>query len=62
METLASEDFEEVLGQMKEAPSLGRKSLLLPTPRDVIKDLEAKSGLVEGKLISVVPDDTGRDQ
>ena len=62
VETMASGDFDEVLRQMREAPSLGRKSLLLPTPRDVIKDLEAKSGLVEGKVISVVPDDTVRDQ
>lgn len=52
--------FEDVLGQMKKAPTLGKKSVLLPTPRAAHKVLDEKTGLVEGALISVAPDDTGR--
>lgn len=62
IETKASEDFDDVVEQMKEAPSLGPKSLLLPTPRSVIAELEAKSGLVEGAKISIAPDDTGMNE
>ena len=53
--------FETVLKQIKSAPTLGRKSLLLPTPRSSHASLDQKTGLVEGALVSVAPDDTGRD-
>ena len=54
--------FEQVLEQMKKAPALGKKSLLLPTPRSTHAALDEKTGLKEGALVSVVPDDTGRDE
>ncbi|KAK5125978.1 hypothetical protein LTR85_011333 [Meristemomyces frigidus] len=53
--------FSEVLEQIKKSPSLGPKSLLLPTPRSSHADLDGKCGLTEGALVSVAPDDTGRD-
>ncbi|SMQ49698.1 unnamed protein product [Zymoseptoria tritici ST99CH_3D7] len=53
--------FESVLEQMKNSPTLGKKSMLLPTPRATHDELDAKCGLVEGALVSVAPDDTGRD-
>jgi glutathione S-transferase len=57
-----STSFESVLEQMKKAPTLGKKSMLLPTPKPAYADLDAKNGLTEGALVSVVPDDTGRDE
>lgn len=56
-----STSLDSVLEQMKRSPALGSKSLLLPTPRSSHPDLEAKNRLQEGSLVSVVPDDTGRD-
>ena len=56
------EDFEEVLKQMRDSPALGKKSLLLPTPRSAHADLDAKVGLSEGTQVSIAPDDTGRDE
>ncbi|KAF2207315.1 hypothetical protein CERZMDRAFT_88679 [Cercospora zeae-maydis SCOH1-5] len=56
-----STDVEAVLQQMREAPALGRRSVLLPTPRSVVEDLCNRTGLKEGALVSVAPDDTGRD-
>lgn len=53
--------FTDVLEQLKSSPSLGRKSLLLPTPRSSHAELDRKCGLLEGVLVSVAPDDTGRD-
>lgn len=55
-------DIEQVLDEMKKSPALGPKSLLLPTPRSAHAELSAKTGLKEGALVSVVPDDTGRDE
>ncbi|KAK4540447.1 hypothetical protein LTR36_009193 [Oleoguttula mirabilis] len=52
--------FSDVLEQIKKSPSLGRKSLLLPTPRSSHAELDKKCGLTEGALVSVAPDDTGR--
>lgn len=54
--------FEGVVEQMKKAPNLGKKSLLLPTPRSTHTELDSKTGLKEGSLVSVAPDDTGRDE
>ncbi|KAK3722004.1 hypothetical protein LTR37_002820 [Vermiconidia calcicola] len=54
------ENIDDVLRRMKGAPGLGRKSLLLPTPRSTHADLDAKCGLSEGSQVSVAPDDTGR--
>ncbi|CAK4032536.1 glutathione s-transferase like [Lecanosticta acicola] len=53
--------LERVLEQMKKAPALGQKSLLLPTPRSTHAELDERTGLKIGSLVSVVPDDTGRD-
>ncbi|KAK4569460.1 hypothetical protein LTR86_003223 [Recurvomyces mirabilis] len=53
-------DFGEVITQIKSSQSLGRKSLLLPTPRSSHAELDKKCGLEEGALVSVAPDDTGR--
>ncbi|KAK5114149.1 hypothetical protein LTR62_002719 [Meristemomyces frigidus] len=53
--------FGEVLKQIKASPTLGKKSLLLPTPRSSHAELDRKCGLEEGALVSVAPDDTGRD-
>lgn len=55
-------DIDNVLAEMKRSPSLGPKSLLLPTPRSAHAALNARTGLREGALVSVVPDDTGRDE
>jgi glutathione S-transferase len=57
-----SEKFEDVLKQIKGSPTLGRKSLLLPTPRSTHLELDKKCGLEEGALVSIAPDDTGRDE
>lgn len=62
VETEAAKDFNEVLKSMKESPALGKKSLLLPTPRSTLADLDRKCGLTEGAVISIAPDDTGRDE
>jgi hypothetical protein len=53
-------DFEKVLDQINTAPVLGRKSLLLPTPRSSFADLDKKCGLTEGATVSVAPDDIGK--
>jgi len=53
-------DFGGVLKQMRKSPTLGRKSLLLPTPRNTHAELDGKCGIVEGAMVSVAPDDTGR--
>ncbi|GAB1741570.1 hypothetical protein NU219Hw_g6796t1 [Hortaea werneckii] len=53
-------DFSEILEQIKQSPSLGKKSLLLPTPRSSHAELDAKTGLKEGTVVTVAPDDTGR--
>lgn len=55
-------DFESVLEQMKKAPTLGPKSILLPTPRSAHQELSEKIGLKEGASVSVTPSDTGRDE
>lgn len=62
VESKAPADFGEVLKSMKEAPALGKKSLLLPTPRSTHADLDKKCGLTEGVVISIAPDDTGRNE
>ena len=56
------ENVDEVVKQIKDSPILGKKSLLLPTPRSSHADLDAKRGLTEGAQVSVAPDDTGRDE
>ena len=62
-ETVAKDDdLDSILERMKRAPELGSRSLLTPTPRATLKDLDAKLGLSEGAVVSVAPDDTGRDQ
>lgn len=53
-------DFSQALKQIKDSPALGRKSLLLPTPRSSHAELDGRCGLNEGALVSVAPDDTGR--
>lgn len=55
-------NIEQVLDEMKRSPSLGPRSLLLPTPSSAHTGLNEKIGLQEGALVSVVPDDTGRDE
>lgn len=51
---------EHVLEQIKKSsPS---RSLLLPTPRPTHAELDAKTGLQQGKVVSVAPNDTGRDE
>lgn len=57
-----SEDMVSVLEQMKAAPALGKRSILLPTPRASIEELCNRTGLREGSLVSITPDDTGRDE
>lgn len=54
-------EFNSVLDEMKNSPSLGRRSLLLPTPRSSHAELDSKCGLAEGSMVSIAPDDTGRD-
>ncbi|RMZ06164.1 hypothetical protein D0864_02302 [Hortaea werneckii] len=53
-------DFSKILEQIKQSPSLGKKSLLLPTPRSSHAELDEKTGLKEGTVVTVAPDDTGR--
>lgn len=55
-------DIGIVLEQMKKAPTLGKRSLLLPTPQASLEELNDKTGIREGALVSVTPDDTGRDE
>lgn len=57
-----SQSFHDVLKQLKNSPALGKKSLLLPTPRSSHAELDAKCGLNEGAQVSIAPDDTGRDE
>ena len=56
------DDFDGVVKKMKGSPALGPKSLLLPTPRLTHTELDKKCGLTEGALVSIAPDDTGRDE
>lgn len=56
------EDYEKLVEEMKKSPTLGAKSLLLPTPRSTHVELDKKSGLVEGASVSIAPDDTGRNE
>ncbi|TKA34264.1 hypothetical protein B0A50_00244 [Salinomyces thailandicus] len=53
-------DFEDVVRWIQKSPTLGKKSLLLPTPRSSHAELDRKTGLTEGTVVSVAPDDTGR--
>lgn len=62
VEAKAPDDFNDVVEMMKESPALGKKSLLLPTPRSTLADLDRKCGLTEGAMVSVAPDDTGKDE
>lgn len=55
-------EVEGVLRRMREAPALGKRSLLLPTPRADLLELSEKTGLREGVEVSVAPDDTGKDE
>lgn len=55
-------EVEGVLRRMREAPALGKRSLLLRTPRGNLKELSEKTGLREGVEVSVAPDDTGRNE
>ena len=54
--------FDDVLKAIRDSPNVGPKSLLLPTPRSTHTELDSMNGLTEGALVSVVPDDTGRDE
>lgn len=56
------EDFNEVAKRMKESPTVGPKSLLLPTPQSTHADLDKQNRLTEGALVSIAPDDTGRNE
>ncbi|OQO06669.1 hypothetical protein B0A48_08456 [Cryoendolithus antarcticus] len=53
-------EWDGVLKSLQEAPALGRKSLLLPTPRKGHVELDEKCGFGEGAVVSIAPDDTGR--
>lgn len=55
-------DFNALLQEVRDSPKLGQKSLLLPTPRPDLKDLDAECGLTEGAVVSVTPDHTGRGE
>ena len=55
-------NFNDVVKAMKASPALGKKSLLLPTPRSSHAELDKRCGLTEGTVISVAPDDTGKDE
>lgn len=54
--------IDELISQMKAAPALGKRSLLLPTPRSTQAELDERCGLKQGALVSIAPDDTGRDE
>lgn len=56
------ESIEAVVKEIQDSPTLGPKSLLLPTPNTAQADLDGKCGLTEGALVSIAPDDTGRDE
>lgn len=57
-------DVDLVLARVKAPPKSvkGRQNvaLLLPTPRTTLKDLDTRCGLIQGAMVSVTPDDTGR--
>jgi hypothetical protein len=55
---IASEDtaWKDTMRRLGSEASLG----LVPTPAAANKELDRRTGLVEGALVSVVPDDTGR--
>lgn len=55
-------EWSGMLEQIKKSPQLGKRSLLLPTPRSSLAELDKKCGLTEGAVLSVTPDDTGRDE
>ena len=58
----SGEDVDEVLKQMRESPVVGKKSLLLPTPRSTHEEVDGRRGMREGVEVAIAPDDTGRDE
>ena len=58
----SGEDVDEVLKEMRESPAMGRKSLLLPTPRSTHEEVDGRRGMKEGVEVAIAPDDTGRDE
>lgn len=61
-ETDGSDNFDDVLKQIKESPNVGRKSLLLPTPRSGHQEIDQRRGMKEGVEVAIAPDDTGKDE
>jgi hypothetical protein len=55
-------DARAAMQQLKEYKPEKWKPLVLPTPAKPHFDLDRKTGLVPGVKVSVVPDDTGRDE
>lgn len=53
-------DWNETLHRMKEADEPEPEEWLLPTPSPTQSEVDAKCGLVRGKLASIAPDDTGK--
>ena len=58
----SGEDVEVVLKQMRDSPNLGKKSLLLPTPKTTLEMVDERRGMKEGTEVAIAPDDTGRDE
>ena len=52
--------FSDVLERIKNSTMLD-ESLLLPTSQPSHKELDEQCGLIKGTLVSVAPDDTGKD-
>lgn len=55
-------DIDAVLQQMRDSPAIGRQSLLLPTPRSTLAEIDARRGMKEGAMVAIAPDDTGKDE
>ncbi|KAF2001792.1 hypothetical protein P154DRAFT_619154 [Amniculicola lignicola CBS 123094] len=54
----SSTEWKETL---KSTPFVDTENLLVPTSADQHVDLDTKQGLVQGAVVSIAPDDTGRD-
>lgn len=52
--------FEDVLFRLKQYN--GPPPALIPTPNTSHADLDQKNGLIPGAMVSIAPDDTGRDE
>lgn len=61
LETIVASSDTSWKDELHNTPFVPDDDMLVPTPADVHPSLDAQRGLLPGALVSVGPDDTGRD-